>query len=74
MQKKRKRETNIIEFNHVLEQITFEPMSQIDYPNQSFNEFINIYNNKFELAFPLTQTKPNNKHVKREPWVIANGS
>ena len=63
--------TNTNKFNHLLEQANFDYISQIDCPNHAFKEFINIYKKNFELAFPLTRSRSNNKFLKREPWVTA---
>jgi len=69
--KRKMSQHNTVKFNHLLEKINFDPISQIDCPNQAFNDFMQIYKTNFELAFPLTQTRSINKYIKREPWVTA---
>ena len=54
--------TNIGKYYHTLK-ITW------DCPNKAFGEFIRLYENAFEKAFPLRSVRPNQKFIRREPWV-----
>ena len=62
-------ENNLLKFKSLLDNIDFSQIYQMDCPNKAFDEFIRLYENAFEKAFPLCSVRPNKKCIRREPWV-----
>ena len=40
-----------------------------DCPDDAYNQFITLYKESFNKAFPLVSIKTNKKFTKREPWM-----
>ena len=62
-------ENKVLKFKSLLDNIDFSQIYQMDCPNKAFGEFIRLYENAFEKAFPLRSVRPNKKCIRREPWV-----
>ena len=60
---------NISKFREYLGSTNFDTIMEIDFPNEAYNRFMELYKNIFDKAFPVTITKRNKKYIKREPWV-----
>ncbi len=61
-------ERNISSFKNNLDQCNFNTILQTTCPNDAYNEFMNLYKNAFEKAFPLKKSKIQRKNITREPW------
>ncbi len=61
-------ERNVNLFVTYLENCDFEPITNIDCPDEAYKAFMDLYRTGFEQYFPLCQSRNNTKHTKREPW------
>jgi hypothetical protein len=62
-------ERNVKLFKSYLDEMNFTQILQINCPNEAYNNFIVMYKEAFEKAFPLLDKRPNSKYTKREPWM-----
>ena len=37
--------------------------------NESYDNFISIYQHAYEIAFPLKRSSAKSKYIKRQPWI-----
>ena len=62
-------EHNIHTFKDILEKTNFEHINQINDANAAYKEFMILYHEAFDKAFPLRNVTYKNKRIKREPWI-----
>ena len=62
-------EINITKFKNDLDTKDFSIIKQTQCPNEAYRLFSTLYNDSYEKAFPLKETKINKKYIKREPWI-----
>ena len=62
-------ERNTRVFKDLLEETNFDPICQINDPNEAYTIFMKLYQEAFDKAFPLTNMTPKNKQIKKEPWI-----
>ena len=62
-------ERNVNLFKSYLDEMNFTQILQINCPNEAYNNFIVMYKEAFEKAFPLLDKIPNSKYTKRESWM-----
>ena len=62
-------ERNTSVFKDLLEETNFDPICQINDPNEAYTKFMKLYQEAFDKAFPLTDMTPKNKQIKKEPWI-----
>ncbi len=55
----------------MLEQYDCSSIDDENCPNQAYDQFIGIYKQVFDTAFPVRVFEPNKNYVKREPWMTA---
>lgn len=60
---------NVKSFKNHLTEINFTQILHITCPNEAYNNFITMYKEAFEKAFPLVTKIENSKYTKREPWM-----
>ena len=60
---------NTTYFNQLLSNYEYANVMNIDEVNEAYANFIDVYTNCFEQAFPLKKTNPQNKYIRKEPWM-----
>jgi hypothetical protein len=60
---------NIEYFNNILHDTDYSPVMTTNCPETAYNNFINIYRDAFDKAFPLRIKKIPRKYLKRSPWL-----
>ena len=58
-------ERNTRVFKELLEETNFDPICQINDPNEAYTKFMKLYQEAFDKAFPLTNMTPKNKKIKK---------
>jgi hypothetical protein len=61
-------QTNIDNFNALLQHTDFTPVFQATCPDTAYNIFIKLYLDSDDNAFPLRNSKTPRKYIKRLPW------
>ena len=62
-------DSNIKLFKQYLNQTDFNEVQYIPCPNEAYNNFVSLYKNAFDAAFPLTEISLRQRFIKKEPWV-----
>ena len=62
---------NMAKFRNLLSVTDFDHVSEIESPDDAYQEFLRIYDLAFEESFPLREIHVNSKYIKREPWCTA---
>ena len=62
-------QTNIDQFKTILNQCDFSGISNYDNADEAYSYFMELYQNAFNLAFPLKYSKYKSKYIKRESWL-----
>ncbi len=62
-------EQNVNFFNNILQQVDFNPVFNSQDVNQSYDRFLELYLEAFEMAFPLKSINVPKKFVKQSPWI-----
>ena len=60
---------NILLFKQYLVNTNFTSVTSFACPNEAYLNFIHLFKDAFERAFPLTEAKSNTKYIKQKPWV-----
>ena len=60
---------NISKFKHALTSTDFSRVLSCDCPNEAYAQFIDIYINVYEIAFPLKKITVSRRFTKRKPWL-----
>jgi hypothetical protein len=61
-------QTNIDRFVETLHAVNWSEVTDCDNAQTAYNRFSDLFNNFFELHFPLQYVKPNRNFSKLEPW------
>ena len=61
-------QTNINNFNMLLQNIDFTPVFQATCPDAAYNIFLKLYLESYDIAFPLKLNRTPRKYIKRLPW------
>jgi len=61
-------QTNIDNFNVLLQNTDFTPVFLATCPDTAYNIFIQLYLESYDNAFPLKNSKTPRKYIKRLPW------
>ena len=62
-------ERNLRKFNNYLENVDWSSVYLSNDPNESYNEFLNIYHRALDINIPLKRRKFNKFKHKKNPWV-----
>ena len=60
---------NFKNLKQILSLTDFGSVLTSECPNGTYNKFLDIYDNAFNLAIPTKIIKLNRRYIKREPWV-----
>ena len=60
-------QTNINNFNILLQNIDFTPVFQATCPDEAYNIFLKLYLESYDIAFPLKLNRTPRKYIK--PWL-----
>ncbi len=60
---------NIQHFNDLLSNVDFSEVLSSACPNTAYNEFMELFPESFEIAFPMRKILSERKRMKSEPWI-----
>ena len=64
-------EANINKFQNYLQETDFSHILNIDYAENAYDEFMELYRMAFEKAFPLRSVKVHKTYIKKDPWITS---